>query len=167
MQCVPRACFVRTAVVAERVSLRSCFVPLAALNTFIDDLFAFIIKMPTLHRLSCFRDDLIFLVYLYQRWIYPVDTTRVNEFGQRGDGKSPEDLQREEEEQRRLQQEQPPAAAAASSDKEGGDDDAAQVRDDAVDAAASVTDEVTKDATKEVKEGPVRQRKGHKTEADE
>eukprot|EP00002_Diphylleia_rotans_P034863 TRINITY_DN7532_c0_g1_i2.p1 TRINITY_DN7532_c0_g1~~TRINITY_DN7532_c0_g1_i2.p1 ORF type:complete len:531 (-),score=128.18 TRINITY_DN7532_c0_g1_i2:107-1699(-) len=27
-----------------------------ALNTFIDDLFAFIIKMPTLHRLSCFRD---------------------------------------------------------------------------------------------------------------
>jgi hypothetical protein len=29
-----------------------------ALNTFIDDLFAFIIKMPTMHRLSCFRDDI-------------------------------------------------------------------------------------------------------------
>lgn len=42
-----------------------------ALNTFIDDLFAFIIKMPTLHRLSCFRDDIIFFIYLYQRWIYP------------------------------------------------------------------------------------------------
>ena len=27
-----------------------------ALNTFIDDLFAFIITMPTMHRLSCFRD---------------------------------------------------------------------------------------------------------------
>ena len=27
-----------------------------ALNTFIDDLFAFIIKMPTMHRMSCFRD---------------------------------------------------------------------------------------------------------------
>ena len=27
-----------------------------ALNTFIDDLFAFIIRMPTLHRLACFRD---------------------------------------------------------------------------------------------------------------
>lgn len=27
-----------------------------ALNTFIDDLFAFIIKMPTMHRISCFRD---------------------------------------------------------------------------------------------------------------
>eukprot|EP01112_Ceratiomyxa_fruticulosa_P002903 TRINITY_DN1326_c0_g2_i6.p1 TRINITY_DN1326_c0_g2~~TRINITY_DN1326_c0_g2_i6.p1 ORF type:complete len:589 (+),score=121.76 TRINITY_DN1326_c0_g2_i6:219-1985(+) len=53
-----------------------------ALNTFIDDLFAFIIKMPTLHRLSCLRDDLIFVIYLYQRWIYPVDKTRVNEFGQ-------------------------------------------------------------------------------------
>lgn len=37
-----------------------------ALNTFIDDLFAFIIKMPTLHRIACFRDDLIFFVYLYQ-----------------------------------------------------------------------------------------------------
>ncbi len=56
-----------------------------ALNTFIDDLFAFIIKMPTLHRLACFRDDIIFLIYLYQRWLYPVDKKRVNEFGQGGD----------------------------------------------------------------------------------
>jgi hypothetical protein len=52
-----------------------------ALNTFIDDLFAFIIKMPTLHRLSSFRDDIIFFIFLYQRWIYPTDKTRVNEFG--------------------------------------------------------------------------------------
>ncbi|XP_019184200.1 PREDICTED: cleft lip and palate transmembrane protein 1 homolog isoform X1 [Ipomoea nil] len=51
------------------------------LNTIIDDLFAFVIKMPTLHRLSVFRDDLIFLMLLYQRWIYPVDKKRVNEFG--------------------------------------------------------------------------------------
>ncbi|KAF7840199.1 cleft lip and palate transmembrane protein 1-like protein [Senna tora] len=51
------------------------------LNTIIDDLFAFVIKMPTLHRLSVFRDDVIFLIYLYQRWIYPVDKKRVNEFG--------------------------------------------------------------------------------------
>jgi hypothetical protein len=27
------------------------------------------------------RDDLIFLIYLYQRYIYRVDMTRVNEFG--------------------------------------------------------------------------------------
>ncbi|KAI5672150.1 hypothetical protein M9H77_12514 [Catharanthus roseus] len=51
------------------------------LNTIIDDLFAFVIKMPMLHRLSVFRDDVIFLIYLYQRWIYPVDKKRVNEFG--------------------------------------------------------------------------------------
>ncbi|CAH0518133.1 unnamed protein product [Peronospora belbahrii] len=53
-----------------------------SLNTFIDDLFAFVIKMPWMHRLSCFRDDLIFFIYLYQRWKYPVDTKRTNEFGQ-------------------------------------------------------------------------------------
>ncbi|KAI9919281.1 hypothetical protein PsorP6_017245 [Peronosclerospora sorghi] len=47
-----------------------------ALNTFIDDLFAFVIKMPTLHRISCFRDDIVFIVYLYQRWIYPIDVQR-------------------------------------------------------------------------------------------
>jgi hypothetical protein len=46
------------------------------LNTFIDDLFAFIIKMPTMHRLSVFRDDLVFLIYIYQRQIYKVDTSR-------------------------------------------------------------------------------------------
>jgi hypothetical protein len=56
-----------------------------ALNTFVDDFFAFIIKMPTLHRLACFRDDIIFLIYLYQRWVYPVDKARVNEYGQVGD----------------------------------------------------------------------------------
>lgn len=52
-----------------------------AFNTFIDDVFAFIITMPTAHRLACFRDDVVFLIYLYQRWLYPVDKTRPNEFG--------------------------------------------------------------------------------------
>ncbi|KAJ2905850.1 cleft lip and palate transmembrane 1 (CLPTM1) [Zalerion maritima] len=55
------------------------------LNTFIDDLFAFTIKMPLLHRLATFRDDVIFFVYIYQRWAYKVDYTRVNEFGQGGE----------------------------------------------------------------------------------
>lgn len=45
-------------------------------NTIIDDLFSFIITMPTMHRLSCFRDDIIFFIYLYQRWIYKVDKNR-------------------------------------------------------------------------------------------
>uniref|UniRef100_A0A6Q2YD38 Lipid scramblase CLPTM1L n=1 Tax=Esox lucius TaxID=8010 RepID=A0A6Q2YD38_ESOLU len=52
-----------------------------AFNTFIDDVFAFVITMPTSHRLACFRDDVVFLVYLYQRWLYPVDKTRMNEYG--------------------------------------------------------------------------------------
>ena len=56
--------------------------------------------MPILHRLACFRDDVVFLVFLYQvslsqrgrgacqanqtlqRWIYRVDPKRVNEYGQ-------------------------------------------------------------------------------------
>jgi len=54
------------------------------LNTFIDDLFAFTIKMPMLHRLATLRDDVIFFVYIYQSWKYKVDYTRVNEFGQGG-----------------------------------------------------------------------------------
>jgi hypothetical protein len=55
------------------------------INTFIDDLFAFVIRMPTMYRLGCFRDDIIFLVYLYQRWIYRVDPKRVNEYGTSGE----------------------------------------------------------------------------------
>uniref|UniRef100_A0A8W7PMT1 Lipid scramblase CLPTM1L n=1 Tax=Anopheles coluzzii TaxID=1518534 RepID=A0A8W7PMT1_ANOCL len=50
-----------------------------AFNTFIDDVFAFIITMPTAHRFACFRDDIVFLVYLYQRWLYPVDKSRIDE----------------------------------------------------------------------------------------
>ena len=41
--------------------------------------------MPILHRLSTFRDDIIFFVYVYQAWKYRVDYTRVNEFGQGGE----------------------------------------------------------------------------------
>ncbi|KAH7931150.1 cleft lip and palate associated transmembrane protein [Leucogyrophana mollusca] len=52
------------------------------LSTVVDDLFAFCIKMPFLHRLACFRDDVVFLVFLYQRWIYRIDPKRVNEYGQ-------------------------------------------------------------------------------------
>ena len=37
--------------------------------------------MPMLHRIACFRDDIIFFIFLYQRWIYPTDPTRRNEFG--------------------------------------------------------------------------------------
>merc|ERR1712141_9283 len=52
-----------------------------AFNTFIDDLFAFIITMPTAHRVACFRDDIVFIIYLYQRWLYPVDKNRIDASG--------------------------------------------------------------------------------------
>jgi hypothetical protein len=61
------------------------------LNTFIDDLFAFTIRMPFLHRLATLRDDVIFFVWLYQKWAYKVDYTRVNEFGQGGDDEDEEE----------------------------------------------------------------------------
>lgn len=56
-----------------------------ALNTFIDDIFAFVIKMPTMYRIGCFRDDVVFFIFLYQKYVYRVDHTRVNEFGFSGD----------------------------------------------------------------------------------
>ena len=43
-----------------------------ALNTFIDDIFAFVIKMPTMYRLGCFRDDIVFFIFLYQKYMYRV-----------------------------------------------------------------------------------------------
>lgn len=55
------------------------------LNTFIDDLFAFTVKMPWLYRLGTLRDDVIFFVWVYQSWKYKVDYKRVNEFGQGGE----------------------------------------------------------------------------------
>ena len=53
------------------------------LNTFIDDLFAFIIKMPTLHRIACLRDDIVFFIFIYQSCIYDIDNTRLNEYEQK------------------------------------------------------------------------------------
>jgi len=45
---------------------------------------SWVIKMPTLHRIAVLRDDVIFLIFLYQRWIYPVDQLRKNEYGASG-----------------------------------------------------------------------------------
>ena len=50
-------------------------------NTFIDDIFAFVIEMPTMHRIATLRDDLVFFIFLFQRYIYGVDKKRANEFG--------------------------------------------------------------------------------------
>jgi Cleft lip and palate transmembrane protein 1 (CLPTM1) len=85
------------------------------LNTFIDDLFAFTIKMPMLHRLATLRDDVIFFVYLYQSWKYKVDYTRVNEFGQGGD---------DDEDENEVKKEGKPTASP-----EGSEDKAKAVED--------------------------------------
>jgi len=79
------------------------------LNTIIDDLFAFVIKMPVLHRLAVFRDDVVFMVFIYQRWIYRVDKTRVNEFG----------FSAEMEEEREKKRAAEAAAAAAAGGSAG------------------------------------------------
>lgn len=56
-----------------------------AMNTFVDDVAALLIDMPMMHRLSCFRDDVIFFIYIFQRWKYRVDKSRPTIYG------SPED----------------------------------------------------------------------------
>ena len=40
------------------------------LNTIIDDLFAFALETPTLHRISVFKDDVIFVIYIGQLIAY-------------------------------------------------------------------------------------------------
>ena len=40
------------------------------LNTIIDDLYAFAVKSPILYRIFCFRDDVIFVIYIYQIFKY-------------------------------------------------------------------------------------------------
>ena len=47
-------------------------------NTFIDDVFAMLITMPGMHRLAVFRDDLVFLVYLWQLYRFPSDSSRAS-----------------------------------------------------------------------------------------
>ena len=55
-------------------------------NTFIDDAFAFVVDMPLKHRLMTLRDDVVFLIFLYQWYTYRVDKTRANEFGRAYEG---------------------------------------------------------------------------------
>jgi hypothetical protein len=50
-------------------------------STFVDDAFAWLIEMPLKHRLMTLRDDVVFLMFLVQVYLYRVDKTRSNEFG--------------------------------------------------------------------------------------
>lgn len=50
-------------------------------NTFVDDVFAFLIDMPWKHRIMTLRDDVVFVLFLVQVYLYRVDKKRTNEFG--------------------------------------------------------------------------------------
>ena len=70
--------------------------------------------MPTLYRIGCLRDDVIFFIYLYQKWIYPVDKTRANEYGITG-----EQLEQTNAAKQGGAQLQAPAASGASGEEPG------------------------------------------------
>jgi hypothetical protein len=50
-------------------------------TTFVDDFFAFLIDMPWKHRIMTLRDDVVFIMFLVQVYMYRVDKSRPNEFG--------------------------------------------------------------------------------------
>eukprot|EP01062_Namystynia_karyoxenos_P027540 TRINITY_DN21109_c0_g1_i1.p1 TRINITY_DN21109_c0_g1~~TRINITY_DN21109_c0_g1_i1.p1 ORF type:complete len:699 (+),score=239.50 TRINITY_DN21109_c0_g1_i1:73-2097(+) len=53
-------------------------------HTFIDDVYAFWLMgdyMTRKHRWMTLRDDAVFFIFLYQRWLYPVDGSRPDEYG--------------------------------------------------------------------------------------
>ena len=63
------------------VSLTGRALSYKVFSTFVDDAFAWLISAPLIHKLATLRDDVVFFVFLYQLWIYPVDKSRPNEFG--------------------------------------------------------------------------------------
>ena len=66
-------------------------------STFVDDAFAWLIEMPLKHRLMTLRDDVVFLMFLVQVYLYRVDKTRSNEFGYSYQDESGEDEDKLEE----------------------------------------------------------------------
>lgn len=46
-----------------------------------DDIFAFLVEMPLKHKIMTLRDDVVFVLFLIQVYIYRVDKGRTNEFG--------------------------------------------------------------------------------------
>lgn len=80
-----------------------------AISTFIDDLFAFLMKdrMPLMHLIRVFRDDIVFVIYLYQRWIYKTDKNRLevgSEFADVNVAEIKEAMEKEEEEKKAAEQ---------------------------------------------------------------
>ncbi|KAL0214494.1 hypothetical protein P9112_006678 [Eukaryota sp. TZLM1-RC] len=46
-------------------------------TTIIDDFSTFVLKLPLLYKIACFRDDVVFVILMVQRFIYPVDKKRI------------------------------------------------------------------------------------------
>uniref|UniRef100_A0A6Q2YV29 Lipid scramblase CLPTM1L n=1 Tax=Esox lucius TaxID=8010 RepID=A0A6Q2YV29_ESOLU len=57
------------------------FLKCTAVNTFVNDTFACIFGTHPCHQLSCFRDDILFLVYLYQRRLYSTNKSKGCQYG--------------------------------------------------------------------------------------
>jgi hypothetical protein len=70
------------------------------MNTIIDDLYTFLTDLPLMYKISCFRDDVVFVIWAFQCCIYPVDPTRPNEYSL---------VQGTEEEEESAKEETPPA----------------------------------------------------------
>jgi hypothetical protein len=47
------------------------------IETIIDDFYVFLVTTPLLHKIMVFREDVIFLLYIYQRLIYKTDPNRI------------------------------------------------------------------------------------------
>jgi hypothetical protein len=106
-----------------------------AFNTFIDDAFAWMIEMPTKHRVMTLRDDLVFFIYLFQRHLYAVDKTRPNEFGRVYEEAAAEQPQRAGQ----PEQLAPRVSSVEDNEEEQSapsDDTAPELRNDGVSAAA-------------------------------
>ena len=78
-----------------------------------------------------FRDDIVFFIFLYQRYIYKEDKSRVNEFGFSGDmleekdethqeGGDTKALESKEDEDEEKEQEESPAVTDSQSETSAG-----------------------------------------------
>eukprot|EP00546_Thalassionema_frauenfeldii_P001121 CAMPEP_0178937952 /NCGR_PEP_ID=MMETSP0786-20121207/26057_1 /TAXON_ID=186022 /ORGANISM="Thalassionema frauenfeldii, Strain CCMP 1798" /LENGTH=530 /DNA_ID=CAMNT_0020616609 /DNA_START=315 /DNA_END=1907 /DNA_ORIENTATION=+ len=67
-------------------------------NTFVDDAFAWLIEMPWKHRIMTLRDDVVFMMFLVQVYLYRVDKTRTNEFGYSYEEEVPETKEKQSKE---------------------------------------------------------------------
>jgi len=127
-----------------------------AMNTFVDDLFTIFIRMPEVQKYSVFRDDIVFFICLYQRYIYS---------GRRGEDSIPDS------EKEKAVADKKKNDDADATDKKKDDADATDKKKD--DAAATdkkekdvCTDDEKEDTDVKDKDGAVRRKNPVKKESD-